>query len=197
MPNIHSTNNPVLIRYHWSTTTIIYRPIIKESIRVHWVKIWFSPLIMDPENLKRILIGLLFFFFSFFGTFWAGFRSRSREPDGSETLRHPVEWKHIFFYHSRNITKKFFFHESTIFWALGAGSRYKNRRLRKPGETFSSPSVEESFHSQGGKWLSKGEKCHFLKNELISSCNPSINQLKIKNMEIKIHILSQNIHESK
>ena len=74
----------------------------------------------------------------------AGFRSRSREPainiDGSETLRHPVDIllleviKANFFYHSRNITKKFgpLFTKLLYFELWEPGANYKNRRLRNP-----------------------------------------------------------------
>ena len=49
---------------------------------------------MDPKNnnfSKRTHYNILILIVLTKGMYIAGFRSRSREPDGNETLRHPVD----------------------------------------------------------------------------------------------------------
>ena len=60
-----------------------------------------------------------------------GFRSRSREPDGSETLRHPVD---ILLLELMKALLKILFTNLLYFglWEPGAAKPAQNRRLRNP-----------------------------------------------------------------
>ena len=97
--------------------------INKWLIKCFFLDSTFHSLILYLLNLILNLFRLLLYLFQGFG---AGAGSRL------ELMKAYIFWS------LRNITKKFI-HESTIFWALGAGSRRagsrepaQNRRLRNP-----------------------------------------------------------------
>ena len=111
--SVHSVNLPPS-----HITTHLFRIYLISEHNKHWQTLVYN--LKENNNCRHLDVC----FNQGFGA-GAGTREPAIKIDGSETLRHPVDIlllkliKHIFFEHSRNITKKFI-HESIIYLSFGS-----------------------------------------------------------------------------